>query len=113
MLGSWKHNCPVIAQIDVHCRFKLEFLRKLGIHAGARGRKRLQGSGSFDGTIDQHPARGIGGLTARLSALNDENGCAAPAQREGEREADDASADNDYIPSFHLGIVKERRPRMC
>ena len=108
MVASRKHNRPVIAQIDVHCRFKLEFLREFGIHACARGRKRLQRSGGLEAAVDQHASGGIGGLAARLSALNYQNAGSAPAQREGEREADDASADNNHVPSLHFGIVKER-----
>lgn len=109
MLGRGKHNRPVIAQIDVHSGFEFDLLRKLGIHAGAGGGEGLESGSSFYAALHQHAAGGVGSLAARLSALDDENAGAAPAQGQGEREPYDAASDDDYVPNLHLGIVKERR----
>ena len=112
MLWRRKHNRPVIAEIDVHSRFELQFLCKLGIHAGAGGRERLEGGGSFEAAVDQHAASGVRCFATGLSALDYQNRGATPAERDGEREANDASANDDYVPGLHLGIVKERRRSM-
>jgi hypothetical protein len=72
---------------------------------GAGAGQGLEGRLRFEGTVDQHTAGGVGGFTARLSAFDDQDGGAAFADCNGEREADDAAADNDYIPSLHLGIL--------
>jgi hypothetical protein len=111
MLRRRKQNRPGIAQIDVHSRFDLEFMRKLGIHARAGRRKRLEDGRGFEAAVNQHASGGVGGFAAGLSALDYQNGCATLAQCDGEREADDASADNNYVPSLHPGIVKERRQK--
>ena len=47
------------------------------------------------------------GLAPGLASLYQQNCRASLAQRYGEREADDASADHDYVPSLHSGIVKD------
>jgi len=47
----------------------------------------------------------VRGFAAGLSALDDEDGGAAFAEGDGEREADDAAADDDYVPSLHVGIL--------
>jgi hypothetical protein len=85
----------VIAEIDVHSGFELEFLGEFRIHAGAGSRQRLEGAGSFEAAVDQHATGRVGGFAAGLSALDDQNGRAAFAQCEGERKADYASADDD------------------
>jgi hypothetical protein len=51
----------------------------------------------------------VRGLTPGFTSLYKQNGRASFAQRYGKREADDASADYDYVPSPHPGIVKESR----
>jgi hypothetical protein len=51
----------------------------------------------------------VGGFAAGLAALDDQHSSAAFAECNGQREADDASADDDYVPSLHVGIVKERK----
>ena len=84
---------------------------EFGIHAGAGGGERLESGRSFRAGIDQHPAGGVGGLAAGLSALDDQDGRASPAEGKGEGKADDAPADDDYVPSLHLGIVKEGEAR--
>ena len=47
------------------------------------------------------------GFAARFSSFHNQNRGAALAQGDRKGEADDASANNDYVPSPHLGIVKE------
>ena len=47
------------------------------------------------------------GLAARLSALYDQNFRAAFAQCNREREPNDPATDDDNVPSFHMGIVKD------
>ena len=49
------------------------------------------------------------GLAPGFASLYYQNCGASLAQRYGEREADDASADYDYVPTPHSGIVKESR----
>ncbi len=109
MLRRREHNRSVIAEIDVHSRFELQFSRKLGIHASAGSREGLESGRSFEAAVDQHATGGVGGLTAGFAALDYQNSRATLAKRDSERKADDASADDDYVPSLHLGIVKERR----
>jgi Carboxypeptidase regulatory-like domain len=84
---------------------------EFGIHASAGGGERLESGRSFRAGIDQHPAGGVGGFAAWLSALDDQDGRASPAEGEGEGKADDAPANDDYVPSLHLGIVKEGEAR--
>ena len=81
---------------------------EFGIHARASCRQRLQHIWCFEGAVDQHAAGGVGGFAAGFSTLDDEDRGAALAEGDGERQADDASADDDYVPSLHRGIVKER-----
>jgi hypothetical protein len=83
-------------------------MRELGIHLRAGCCQRLQSSGSFERAVDQHAAGGVGGFAAGFSTLDDEDRGAALAEGDGERQADDASADDDYVPGLHRGIVKER-----
>jgi hypothetical protein len=109
MLRRREHNRPVIAEIDVHSRFELQFSGKFGIHASAGSCERLEDRRSFDAAVDQHAAGGVRCLAAGFSALDYQNSRAALAERDSEREANDASADYDYVPSLHLGIVKEGR----
>jgi hypothetical protein len=72
----------------------------------------LQGRGSFQDAIYEHASGSVRGLAAWLSTFDDQNRRPAFSQGDRKREADDASADDDYVPSLHLGIVKEpkRKP---
>ena len=108
MFGRKKQNRAMLAQIRFHSRFKFDLLRKFRIHAGAGGGKGLKRGGSFQAAFDEHTSGGVGGLAAGFSALDNQNAGAAPAQSQREREPDDAAPNNDYVPSLHLGIVKER-----
>jgi hypothetical protein len=47
----------------------------------------------------------VGGFAAGLSALDDQDRGTAFAKGDGEREADDAAADDDYVPGLHVGIL--------
>ena len=85
---------------------------KFGIHASAGGRERLEDRGSFEAAVDQHAAGGVGCLAAGFSALDYQNSGAPLAERDGKREANDASANDDYVPGLHFGIVKERKRSM-
>jgi len=98
-----------IPQIDLHARLDFQFVREFGIQAGARHRQGLKSWQRIEGAVDQHAAGSVGGFAARLSALDDQNAGSAFAQCNREREADDASADDDYVPSLHVGIVKDAR----
>ena len=104
----WKHDRTLIPQVDFHSGFEFQFMRELGIHLRASSCQRLQSTGSFEGAVDQHAAGGVGGFAAGFSTLDDEDRGAALAEGDGERQADDASAYDDYVPSLHRGIVKER-----
>ena len=76
------------------------------IHAGAGGGEWLEWGGGFERAIDQHASGGVGGFVARFSALDDQDGGAAFAQGDSEREADDAAADDDDVPGFHGASLK-------
>ena len=67
----------------------------------------LEGWAGFERAVDEHAAGGVGGLATGLSTLDHENRGAAFAQGDGEGEADDPSADDDYVPGLHSGIVAE------
>lgn len=47
-------------------------------------------------------------FAAGLSALDHKHGATTFSEGNGQREAYDASANDDYVPSLHLGIVKEQ-----
>jgi hypothetical protein len=49
----------------------------------------------------------VRGLAPGFASLYKQNCRASLAQRYGKREANDASTDNDYVPSLHSGIVKD------
>jgi len=51
------------------------------------------------------------GLAPGFPSLYKQNCRASLAQSYGKRDADDASADHDYVPSLHSGIVKDRQCR--
>jgi hypothetical protein len=57
---------------------------------------------SFERTIDEHAASGVRGFAARFTAFDYQHGHTPLAEGEGEREADDASADDDDVPSLHV-----------
>lgn len=80
---------------------------ELGIHSGAGRRERLQGRRRFDQTIHQHASGGVRSFTAGFAALDDENPGAALAKGDGQRQADDAAADDDDVPGLHEVIVEE------
>src|ERR1700687_4835631 len=101
MLFRKKQDGAVIAEIDVHSRVELQFLGKFGIHASAGGRERLEDGRSFEAAADQHAAGGVGCLAAGFSALDYQKRGAALAKRDSEREANDASANDDYVPGLH------------
>ncbi len=107
MFRGRKQNCAVVSQVHFHPRLDFEFVGEFGIHPRACCGERLQGRFGFEGAVDQHAAGGVRGFAAGLSALDQQHGSAALAQGDGEREADDASADDDYVPGSHSGIVKE------
>ena len=109
MLGRWKKNGPEVPQVDFHSRLDFQFVSEFGIQAGASGGQRLKDPGRLEGTVDEHSSCSVGGFAAGLSALDDQDGGAALPQRDREREADDPSADDDYVPSLHVGIVKEEQ----
>ncbi len=80
---------------------------EFGIHAGAGCCQRLDNRGSFERAVDQHATGRVGGFAAGFTALDNYDSSPTFAQGDGKREADDAPADDDYVPSLHLGIVKE------
>jgi len=107
MFFGREENCSLVPQVDFHARFDFQFVDELRIHLRAGGSERLKCRGSFEGTVDQHAARGVRGFAARFSALDHKDAGTALAQRDGEREADNASTDDDYVPSLHAAILKE------
>lgn len=107
MLDSGEQNRTLVPQIDLHARLKFQLVGKFRIHAGAGRGQGLKGCRSLKGAVNQHAARGVGGFTAGFSALYYQDGSSTFAQGDREREADDASADDDYVPGLHPGIVKE------
>jgi hypothetical protein len=106
MFSGREEYCALVAQVDLHSRFHFQLMDKLGIHAGACRRQRLKSRESFKRAVDQHSAGGVRGFAARLSALDHEDASPTSTQRAGQREADSASADDDYVRSLHLGIVQ-------
>ena len=104
-----------IPQVNLHPRFNFEFMGELRVHSGARGRQRLQGGWRFKRAIDQHASGGVRGFAARFTAFDYQHGRTPLAEGEGEREADDASADDDDVPSLHVsncrGVETRRTPR--
>lgn len=107
MLRRWKQDCAVVPQVDFHPRLEFESMREFRIQAGARSCQSLQNWRSFKGAVNQHAAGGMRGFAARFSAFDNQDCRAAFARSNCEGEADDAPADDDYVPSLHLGIVKE------
>jgi hypothetical protein len=86
-------------------------MREFRIEAGACRGQRLQNRRGFEGAVHQHAAGGVGGLAAGFAALDNQNSGSAFSQGNSQREADDAATDDDYVPSLHIGIVKEPRDR--
>src|ERR1700687_5827123 len=105
MLFRKKQDGAVIAEIDVHSRVELQFLGKFGIHASAGGRERLEDGRSFEAAVDPHAAGGGGCLAAGVSALDYQDSGSARAKRDSEREANDASANDDYVPGLHTSAL--------
>ena len=50
------------------------------------------------------------GFASRFSAFDDKDARASFAQRDGKREADDAAANDNDVPRFHVCILKEIAP---
>jgi len=106
VLDRQKKNGARVAQIDFHSRFHFDFVSEFRVHAGAGGGQWLESGGGLERGVDQHASGSVGGFVAWLSALDDQDGGAAFAQGDGEREADDASADDDDVPGFHGASLK-------
>src|SRR5579864_4980355 len=98
----------VIPQIDLCPGLHLNFVGEFRVHARTGDSERLQCRWRLQGAIDQHSAGSIGCFAARLSAFDHENAGPAPAQRDREGDPDDPSAYDDYVPTLHSGIVKDR-----
>ncbi len=111
MFGRRKKNGPEVAQVDFCPGFDFQFVREFRIHAGAGPGEWPERGRRFHRTVDEHSSRGVGGFAAGFSALDDQDGGAALPQGDRQREADDATADDYYIPSLHVGIVEELRAR--
>ena len=99
----------LVPQIDLCPGLNLDLMSKFRIHARTGHRERLQCGWRLERAIDQHAASSVGCFAARLSAFDHQNAGPAPAQRDGKGEADDPSADDDYVPTLHSGIVKDGR----
>lgn len=99
----------MFSQINIHTGFNLQFVCKLGVQACARARERLEYLRSFGAAIDEHPAGSVRSLASGLSALDHQHLRSTLAQRNRQREADNAAADNDDVPTLHHCIVKETR----
>ena len=57
--------------------------------------------------VHQHAAGCVRGLAPGFAPLYKQNCRASLAQCYGKGEADNASADHDYVPSLHSRIVKD------
>ncbi len=108
MFGGRKQKRAIVAQINIDARLVLQFVDELGIHAGASGSQRLQRGWSFWRAVGQHASSGVRRFAPWFSSLYDQNFGTAFAQCDREREPYDPATDDDDVPSFHMGIVKER-----
>jgi hypothetical protein len=104
-----KQNCALVAQINVDAGFILQLMREFEIHARAGGGERLQYGWSLDAALNQHPGGGMRGFLSGFAALYHQNLRPTLTQRDRKRQPDDASANDDDVPTLHLGIVKELR----
>jgi hypothetical protein len=62
--------------------------------------------------VGEHAGGRVRCLPPRLPAFHYQNGDAAFAQRDRERESNDPAANDDDVPGLHLGIVKESPDRI-
>jgi hypothetical protein len=107
VLRRGNHDGAVVPQIHFRAGLDLNFMGKLRIHARARHRNGLQSGRCLKRAVHQHAAGRVRGLAPRFASLYKQNCRASLAQRYGKREANDASADDDYVPGLHSGIVKD------
>ena len=107
MFLSGKEDRALIAQVHFHAGLDFQLVGEFRIHSGAGTGDGLERGGGFKGASDQHSTGSVRGFATGFSALDDQNGGAAPAQGDREREADDAASDDEDIPSLHVGIVKD------
>ena len=82
-------------------------MHKLGIHARAGGGEGLKHRRSFEREVGEHAGGRVRCLPPRLSAFHHQDGDAALAQRDREREPNDPAADDDHVPGLHQNIVVE------
>src|SRR4029077_4558346 len=83
-------------------------MHEFGMHARAGGGQRLQYGWSLNATLNQHPGGGVRSFLSGFAALHHQDLCPTLAQRDRKRQPDDATANDDDVPTLHLGIVKER-----
>ena len=71
---------------------------------------------SFNAAIHQHPAGGVRSFSTGFSSFDYKNRRSLLAELQRKREADDAAANNNYVPILHFCIVKDsigRLPCRC
>ena len=103
-----------VAQVGRFEGFLAQLADELGILARARGDQGCQLGRIVGIAMRDHAARSMGGFARRLAFLDYKNAGAAVPQAPGQRQPDDARADDDEVPSLHASIVvEERNERGC
>ena len=87
-------------------------MHELGIHPRTCGREGLKRRRSLKREVGEHAGGRVRCLPARLSAFHYQDGDAAFAQRDRERESNDPAADDDDVPGLHVRIVEESLDRI-